>query len=143
MSRRWVVTAIVAASVAGGLAEADGSPAAPAAAASTCANLRAPSTLHAKLSAAYQTAHRGSTKKQIGPLKGSTFYGRCGATHWAIAEFGFADGSEMDDQPETLRQLGGAGWKDRGDDGAICAVPHALTTLWGERRLQSAICGSA
>jgi hypothetical protein len=96
---------------------------------SGCVNLPVTPSVKPDLKAAYLTLH-GPKLRSKGPLPGSTFYGRCGGTHWAAADFPFP-GNDLDDQPETFREFPGAHWRDRGDDGAFCTIPAQLRALWG------------
>ena len=96
------------------------------AASASCVNLTAPAALRATLT----KVHGRPRENPIG--RGSLFYGRCGATRYAIADFTGALG----DQPEVFRKLDGQPWRDRGDgqfeDGCHQrAVPKALVTAWG------------
>jgi hypothetical protein len=96
-----------------------------------CVNLAITPDVKPALHLAYKTAH-GTRRTITGPLPGTTFYGRCGSTHWAIADFE-ENHRPQSDQPETFRRLAGHVWHDRGDDGSICSVPAGLRRLWGPR----------
>lgn len=107
--------------------------AAPAAtsAAASCRNLTVPRDLRTALTAAHHTPSNGPISR------GSIYYGRCGATAYAIASFSRA----LADQPEKFRKLPGRGWKDMGDGfedgcsaGARAPIPRALVRLWGTCR---------
>lgn len=106
-------------------------PAATSAAAASCRNLTVPRDLRTALTAAHHTPSNGAISR------GSIYYGRCGATAYAIASFSRA----LADQPEKFRKLPGRGWKDMGDGfedgcsaGARAPIPRALVRLWGTCR---------
>ena len=96
--------------------------------ATTCQNLKAPTSLKGLLQQAHGTAAND------GPIaKGSIYYGRCGSTRYAIATFSKA----LADQPEKFRKLAGRRWVDKGDGfengcdaGARRPIPEALVRLW-------------
>jgi hypothetical protein len=96
--------------------------------ATTCQNLRAPSSLKSVLEQTHGTAAND------GPIrKGSIYYGRCGSTRYAIATFSKA----LADQPEKFRKLAGRRWADKGDGfengcdaSARRPIPKALVKLW-------------
>jgi hypothetical protein len=71
-----------------------------------------------------------------GPL-GRVYYGRCGATRYALATFSHKVGGldlGTQDQPERFRRLRGGRWRDRGDTGGLVCTgvaPRQLIQLWG------------
>jgi hypothetical protein len=95
-----------------------------------CVNLPVTASVKPAIKAAYLHLH-GPKHRSNGPTPGTTFYGRCGSTLWASADFPDLGRAETDDQPETFRKLSGHIWHDRGDDGALCTVPLALRKMWG------------
>ncbi len=124
--RPTIVVCLLALVVAGALAAGSG----PAGASSSgCVNLAVTPGIKPALNLAYRNLH-GPKHTVAGPLAGTTYYGRCGSTHWAIGDF-VQDGKTLGDQPETFRRLAGHIWHDRGDDGSICNVPARLRRLWG------------
>ncbi len=123
--RLSVVVALAAVIGATALAAITGS----AGASSGCVNLSITPDVKPGLHLAYKTVH-GTKRTITGPLPGTTFYGKCGSTRWAIADFE-ENRHPLDDQPETFRRLAGHVWHDRGDDGSICSVPKSLRKLWG------------
>jgi hypothetical protein len=101
-------------------------------AASSCVKLRPTKALKRGLRA----AHRRVTSRPFGgPRRGSVYYGRCGPTWYALADFkDFELGYQ--DQPERFRRRPHHRWKDRGDTGGdVCrAAPRALLRRWGFQR---------
>jgi hypothetical protein len=96
--------------------------------ASSCHNLKLTDTTRRALVAAH---HRATKRPFTGPRKGSTYYGRCGSTYYALASFndyqlGYTD------QPEAFRKTKGHRWFDRGDTGGdVCtSAPRALRRIW-------------
>jgi hypothetical protein len=71
-----------------------------------------------------------------GPL-GRVYYGRCGATRYALATFSHKIGGldlGTQDQPKRFRRLRGGRWRDRGDTGGLVCTgvaPRQLIQLWG------------
>lgn len=75
-------------------------------------------------------AHRRVAPRDVGPRRGSTYYGKCGS-RWALASFR-NPATGYTDQPEVFRRRAGGEWRDLGDTGGGCGpVPRALTALWG------------
>jgi hypothetical protein len=106
-------------------------------------NLVATPAIKTQLHSAFLRLHSTIAPARIrGPLKGRTYYGRYGATKYAVATFSIDGGT--DDQPELFRRPASRGWKDLGDTGGeICPgrVPLPLIKLWGFVRTSSVIVG--
>ncbi len=78
--------------------------------------------------------HRSVDPTATGPRPGSTYYGRCGSSYYALAFFRNAR-TGYDDQPEAFKRVSGR-WRDLGDTGGPvednCGrVPRSLMAAWG------------
>lgn len=99
-------------------------------AARPCANLVATPAVKSTL----LSVHRGIDPTATGPRRGSTYYGRCDSTHYALASFKNVN-TGYDDQPEAFRRDSGS-WRDLGDTGGPvednCGrIPAPLMAAWG------------
>jgi hypothetical protein len=96
-------------------------------------NLLATPAIKAALLSTFTKAHPQYAKRGIvGPEQGRTYYGRYGATEYAVASFDFRRG-EIDDQPEVFRRSVGGRWTDTGDTGGdVCPprIPLPLLRTW-------------
>jgi hypothetical protein len=95
-----------------------------------CVNLAATPAVKATL----LSVHRGNDPRATGPKPGSTYYGRCGSTYYALASFRNAN-TGYDDQPEAFSRTSGS-WRDLGDTGGPiednCGrIPPRLMARWG------------
>jgi hypothetical protein len=106
-------------------------------------NLVATPAVKAQLHSAFLRLHSTIAPRRIrGPLKGRTYYGRYGATKYAVATFSIDGGT--DDQPEVFRRPAGRGWHDLGDTGGeICPgrIPLPLIKLWQFVKTSSVVVG--
>jgi hypothetical protein len=98
---------------------------------SNCVNLKVPKGMKAELRQAYRRGHRGQRPLDEGPRRGTTYYGRCGSTHWALARFYNDELGDMDG-PEAFRRTGNT-WHDINDNGA-CRVPLDMLRVWHLKR---------
>jgi hypothetical protein len=95
-----------------------------------CANLVATPAVKSTL----LSVHRAIDPTATGPRRGSTYYGRCDSTRYALASFKNAN-TGYDDQPEAFSRGSGA-WRDLGDTGGPvednCGrIPPPLMAAWG------------
>ena len=112
----------------------------PAAAAPKAVNLVATPRVKTMLRASFILFHhkfnrRYNAKNVKGPLKGTTYYGRYGATEYAFATFSLL--GDTTDQPELFKRPIGGVFRDVGDTGGeICRsrVPLALIKVWHLKR---------
>ena len=94
-----------------------------------CVNLGATPAVKSTLLA----VHRRFDPTATGPRPGSTYYGRCGSSYYALASFRHAN-TGYDDQPEAFKRV--SAWRDLGDTGGPiednCGrVPRPLMAAWG------------